>query len=133
MNGIQLIEAERKRQIRVEKWTPEHDDNHSESQLALAAACYALPIGKRNETADPRGHENTDTFVSRLWPWAWEWWKPVKPYSSADHISREVSSIAARIRELTKAGALIAAEIDRLNRQTVGTILERTMDPDGRR
>jgi hypothetical protein len=33
------------------------------------------------------------------WPWRWEWWKP-----------------GNRVRELEKAGALIAAEIDRLSR-----------------
>lgn len=33
------------------------------------------------------------------WPWSWSWWKPTP---------------CDRIRELSKAGALIAAEIDRL-------------------
>jgi hypothetical protein len=37
----------------------------------------------------------------RNWPWNLEWWKPC-PQN--------------RIKELTKAGALVAAEIDRLNR-----------------
>ncbi len=36
-----------------------------------------------------------------LWPWHPDWWKPTPN---------------DRIRELTKAGALIAAEIDRLQR-----------------
>jgi hypothetical protein len=38
--------------------------------------------------------------VPSSWPWDYDWWKP-----SDDPI-----------RNLTKAGALIAAEIDRLNR-----------------
>lgn len=40
-------------------------------------------------------------FVGLYWPWDWEWWKPT-----------------TRIRDLTKAGALIAAEIDRLQRSS---------------
>jgi hypothetical protein len=40
-------------------------------------------------------------IIGRYWPWDREWWKPT-PNN--------------RIRELAKAGALIAAEIDRLQR-----------------
>lgn len=82
--GIDLIAAERQRQITTEGWTAEHDQKHDEGQLIHAAACYLLPT-----------HHAT---VSWYWPWAWSWWKP-----SPDD----------RIRELVKAGALIAAEIDR--------------------
>jgi hypothetical protein len=90
MTGIELIAAERKRQIKEEGWTAEHDDQHKDGELAKAAASYAYP------------HEGG--FFSRraaLWPWADEWYKP-----NPDN----------RIRELEKAGALIAAEIDRLLR-----------------
>ena len=38
-------------------------------------------------------------WFMHLWPWEQEWWKP---------------SPNDRVRELVKAGALIAAEIDRL-------------------
>jgi hypothetical protein len=87
--GAELISEERNRQIGKEGWSAEHDDMHCEGELALAAACYAC----------------VSTDVSALqwpaiWPWEWEWWKP-----SSDSI-----------RNLVKAGALIAAEIDRLNR-----------------
>ncbi|WP_253187347.1 hypothetical protein [Pseudomonas aeruginosa] len=34
------VQAERKRQVEVEGWTPEHDDAHSHGQMARAAACY---------------------------------------------------------------------------------------------
>ena len=57
--------------------------------MAVAAACYALPAWCRGRT--------------RRWPWDDEWWKPTPD---------------DRIRELVKAGALIAAEIDRLLRDT---------------
>lgn len=79
--GLQAIGAERARQIAVEGWTPEHDIENADGQLARAAACYAL--GRC-----PPG----------LWPWGEQWWKPTTPE-----------------RNLEKAGALIAAELDRLS------------------
>jgi hypothetical protein len=86
MSAIEAIAAERQRQIEVEGWTPEHDDEHDDGQLAKAASCYALPPDYANRNFD--------------WPWAMEWWKP-----SED-----------RRRELVKAAALIVAEIERLDR-----------------
>ena len=79
--------AERRRQIEVEGWTPEHDDEHSAGEMAAAAACYAL-------NAAGCGCE-----VARNWPWDGSWWKP-----------------STARRDLVKAGALILAEIERLDR-----------------
>ena len=84
MNGIERIAAERQRQIEVEGWTPEHDDMYDNGELAAAAACYAAD--KRRYTYAPPPQ----------WPWDAKWWKP-----------------DSHIRSLEKAGALIAAEIDR--------------------
>lgn len=89
MSGIERITAERQRQIEVEGWTPEHDDEHVPSALTAAACCYAYAAFD----ADPSN-------VPGDWPWSARWWKP-----SDDPI-----------RNLVKAGALIAAEIDRLER-----------------
>ena len=75
--------AERERQKSVEGWTPEHDDEHNDEQLALAAACYAL---------------GSPTF----WPWENRWWK-----------------LKDRRSNLVRAGALILAEIERLDRHAV--------------
>lgn len=88
--GIEEIANERKRQIEVEGWTPEHDDEHICGELAHAAACYAYP--NRIKRLDYVG-----------WPedWSLDWYKPTPEN---------------RIKELAKAGALIAAEIDRLKR-----------------
>jgi len=86
MRGIELIYAERERQINAEGWTFEHDDQHDDGELAMAAACYA---------AWPQ-----DTLYG-LWPFDAEWDKRKKH---------------DRIRQLTIAGALIAAELDRLLR-----------------
>jgi len=86
MTGVELIAAERQRQMDHEGWSPYHDDTHTRGQLARAAARYAIQ------------HTNVSVTTIR-WPWAWAWWKPKDP-----------------IRNLVRAGALIAAEIDRIQR-----------------
>lgn len=93
--GIELIAAERQRQIDKEGWTAEHDQEHTKEELAIAAACYAIPDDFRKIVI----------VTPEMWPWNPDWWKPTPN---------------DRIRELTKAGALIAAEIDRLS--TIGEI-----------
>lgn len=105
MTGIEIIEAERARQVTEEVWTPEHDDEHDNGALALAAAVYALPADRRDyETRrswtpgiELEGRGDHTWEAPRLWPW--DEFKPTPD---------------DRVRELAKAGALIAAEIDRL-------------------
>lgn len=92
--AIELIAEERQRQIEVEGWTPEHDDAHKEQEIAGAAACYAMPPGRREMALS----------YPVDWPWDAKWWKPTPN---------------DRIRELVKAGALIVAEIERLQRLEV--------------
>lgn len=94
--GARIVFAERKRQIRAEGWTSEHDDEHTQGQLAAAAGCYATPPEKRSTVTSMTVWENYPLD----WPWDSKWWKP-----SPD-----------RIRELAKAGALYLAEADRLKR-----------------
>lgn len=81
--------AERQRQVTAEGWTPGHDDEYEHGELADAAGCYALS----SELFDCAGEP------PRPWPWPDEWWKPTN-----------------RRRDLVKAGALILAEIERLDR-----------------
>ncbi len=87
------VQAERRRQINAEGWTPEHDDAHSYGQMARAAACYALA----GSSAPNDG--TAALLVSLAWPWDEQWWKPT----------------SAR-RDLVKACALTLAEIERLDR-----------------
>ena len=90
--------AERQRQISTEGWTPEHDDTHINGEMAQAAACYTLnAAGWKTEAL--RG----------CWPMAWAsaWFKP-----------------ADQRRDLVKAGALILAEIERLDRAALRAIGE---------
>lgn len=90
-SGVELIAAERQRQIDVEGWTPEHDG----SELAAAA------VGYITRTQTILGGHPAPPGPPLVWPWADAWWKP-----SSDPV-----------RNLVKAGALIAAEIDRLQAQ----------------
>ena len=86
--GVDLIAAERRRQVEVEGYNPGHDAGHA-TELAMAAACYAIP------TLSGRG----------LWPWAPSYWRPTP---------------GDRVRELVKAGALIAAAIDAASSERAG-------------
>ena len=93
-NAARDVLAERQRQVEVEGWTPEHDDEHSNGELADAAACYAA-------TATAYRMRDHSVLYTRLWPWDLKWWKAKR---------------GNRRRSLVKAGALILAEIERLDR-----------------
>ena len=104
-NAIELIADERIRQIEEEGFTFEHDDQHGDDQLALAAACYAIPCGQYRVASSASSMiDRYEVCIERHWMWPCDkkWWKP-----SPDD----------RIRELVKAGALIVAEIERLQRK----------------
>lgn len=102
--GIEIIAEERQRQIDVEGWTPEHDSHHTSGELADAAATYAMTKESRaflQKIAKDFFEYKEESTTPTIWPWDAEWYKPTPD---------------DRVRELAKAGALIAAEIDRLNR-----------------
>ncbi|MDP0929033.1 hypothetical protein Q0601_17750 [Paracoccus onubensis] len=88
--AVEDVLAERRRQIEAEGWTPEHDDGHENGDLSRAAACYALTAAR---------YPHDDVAFLRFWPWQGEWWKPTTPR-----------------RDLVKAGALILAELERMDR-----------------
>lgn len=93
-NGALLIELERRRQVEQEGWSADHDDGHVRFELSRAANSYVL-----NAAAQVRGPADLASDVPEWWPWGPEAWRPDTP-----------------IRNLVKAGALLAAEIDRLLR-----------------
>lgn len=93
MTGVDMIAAERNRQITQEGWTAEHDDGHKHGEMAVAADAYIF-AALANVT-------KVKVMKTILWPWKDEDWKP---------------SHTDPVRNLVKAGALIAAEIDRLQR-----------------
>jgi hypothetical protein len=112
--GVQIIDGERVRQVLLKGFSAEHDDRHELEELAKAAACYALPHYSRTNTISFPATGACDLWRG-LWPWRSEDWKPetnnLSPISKHDGIR-----VTWRIEELAKAGALIAAEIDRLLR-----------------
>ena len=84
---LREILEERERQIEDEGFTLAHDNHHRPGELARAAACYAMPKEHRGDA------------VTLAWPWGHHWWKP-----------------GDRRRELTKAAALIVAELEMIYR-----------------
>ncbi len=101
--GLELIIYERERQITKEGWSKERDTKvHPHGELALAAACYIYDYISRRGQRDTAYYHNQAVIH---WPWDKKWWKPTPDDD---------------VRQLVKAGALIAAEIDRLQRQTNG-------------
>ena len=98
MKAAKAITDERVRQINKEGWTPEYDDHHVNGELAEAASCYAL-IASASD--DLRDFVQEGQHIPKNWPstWSKNWWKPTE-----------------RRRDLVKAGALILAEIERLDR-----------------
>ncbi|MFU7440439.1 hypothetical protein ACM730_14075 [Pseudomonas aeruginosa] len=79
------VQAERRRQITAEGWTPYHDDLYCAAELPRAAAAYILS-GANDE-------------APAIWPFVAKWWKPRD--ARANYV---------------RAGALILAEIERLDR-----------------
>ncbi|MCF6459080.1 hypothetical protein [Pseudoalteromonas sp. MMG024] len=105
--GAQLIADERTRQIEKEGYTSERDDNYGKGVLTMAAITYATVA-----TSSPQLRHEFRTRAEinkplRHWPWEMSY---LKIGVDDTHPSR--------IRELTKAGALIAAEIDKLQRES---------------
>jgi hypothetical protein len=111
MTGVERIAAERKRQIDKEGWDAAHDDDHIDGSLLDAAIGYAAApsdLYRQTEGASGRGSLLFETVWPRRWNAEWD--------------KREMRdpTDAQRIRMLEKAGALIAAEIDRLLRLPAG-------------
>jgi hypothetical protein len=90
--GIERIAAERKRQIEEEGFTAEYEDQWQMGELIKSAVWHLYPGEKKNKLEQICRH-----------------WAAKGLESSPDN----------RIREMEKAGARIAAEIDRLLRLEV--------------
>lgn len=96
--------AERQRQIKAEGYTFEHDDAHTDGQLAKAAAAYALAADTAIYEEDKRRPVWSGSYISVVsdyWPWNWALWKPT-----------------TKRRDLVKAAALLIAEIERVDRRS---------------
>lgn len=89
--------AERQRQIHVEGWSTEHDDQHKQGDLACAGAAYASTAASWPSPRNLNGYQQQPVPIE--WPWANHWWKPT-----------------GFRRDLVKAAALIVAEGERHDR-----------------
>ena len=85
------ILAERKRQIESKGYKPEYDDNLNEMELSRAAAAYAV--------SESCALEDNWYIVGKLWP-----------FQPSEYKQK------SRRQNLVRAGALIIAEIERLDR-----------------
>lgn len=92
-SGIELIAQERGSQLNKHKWTSEHDDEHCYGELAIMAATLCA------HHTDATVHDPEESFGT-----------------GDDGWGLEVKLKGNNIHRLKVAGALIAAEIDRLLR-----------------
>lgn len=113
--GLELIAVERHRQQSQEGWDQDHDSQHTDGSLAAAAACYAnMAAGLVDPDYDKDFDDLSHDCWRGAWPqsWADSWWKP-----SPDPLVN-----------LRKAGALIAAEMDRVLRERASRAGGKTVD-----
>lgn len=113
MSAIDDIAKERQRQISKEGWTTEHDDAHTDGSMATAAAVYALHPFEWHLVVSERSKRRL-LSLEDFWPWDLKWLKPT------DYR-----------RNLIKAGALIVAEIERLDRADKPSP-QATVQPEGK-
>lgn len=108
--AIDDIINERNRQIKLENWSIEHDDEHDGGELSAGAAGYALAAA---DVLNPysQGDGGFEHEPPSVWPWDNTWWKPGTPR-----------------RMLVKAAALIVAEIERIDRKNSNVKLRKNDD-----
>ncbi|EOG3655344.1 hypothetical protein ACK91O_005130, partial [Pseudomonas aeruginosa] len=82
------VQAERRRQVEAEGWTPEHDDLYCAAELPRAAAAYILN-GANDE-------------APAIWPFSAKWWKP---RDARSNYVRASALILAEIERLDRAAA----------------------------
>ena len=103
LTGVALIAAERQRQIEGEGFDAKRDDAYINGEMLLVAACYtasACGIAVAEVLTDSEGQVD----VHDLWPESW------------DKKSWDKRDTHTRLQQLAMAGALIAADMDRLIR-----------------
>jgi hypothetical protein len=114
--GVVGLFVERAHQVVEKGHTLEADDRHTDESLALAAACYAAPQALYRAKTREEGGQIIGGLVP-AWPDSWP--------ASLDKRGK-----VSRIRQLEIAGALIAAEIDRLSRIAACGLAKKGGDPE---
>ena len=105
LNAIAAMSSvinERVRQIEAEGFSPEFDDlKYNRYELGRAACAYAWAASSKDDS-------RIGVLKIMLWPWHTRWWKPGSAFDTAHQRRR---------RMLVKAGALILAQIEQLDRR----------------
>lgn len=124
--GLRMISHERLRQMEKEGWSKEHDKKHSDMELAGAAGCYVANAINKHYAEDIKDWHEKARFQY--------YQEPESNFfvNSGDRGDRRINrggwrdgfpfdekydkrSKHDKIRSLVIAGALIAAELDKLN------------------
>lgn len=115
--GISLIAKERQRQITGEGFDVSHDDEHTDHEMAFAAVAYAAP----EQLFRVKHYGDGAIVFNDVWPSHWDanWDKRARhgEFNEEGLLDADEYPIDIRIKNLVKAGALIAAEIARLLRK----------------
>lgn len=93
--------AERQRQVTAEGWTPEHDDEHSDGEMALAASSYALYAHKKP--------------IAPAMPYNWPW----ESSRSLNPITLVLATVSTRSSS-TAASSMASALIPATMRSVAG-------------
>lgn len=105
VSGVNLILAERQRQVDKLGYTAHSDDDlYKKSELGDAGMAYRQTALKMLEAG--MTHEEAQQKIPVMWPWDHKWWKP----------SPSV------VRNLVKGGALIMAAAEQKSRKGAKTI-----------
>jgi len=104
------VVEERDRQQAKEGWTLDHDDEHADGKLALLAAVYASPVPIKCEQQARCGCRGLSECNHG---WDTAWYDAAWVFADDEQGGHKPKS---RREDLVRAGALILAEIERLDR-----------------
>ena len=96
--ALKDVHAERERQTLGEGWEPCQDDTYTDAELAVAGGIYSMHAAACLQV-NPEALRWPQGQAPRHWPFDPSWFKPKGPR-----------------RDLVRAGALIVAEIERIDR-----------------
>jgi hypothetical protein len=102
MSGAELIATERERQVTEEGYDAAHDRGHADDLIAAAVGYAQAGAADIEGSKYPSWVANDPADPAIDWPWHPDYWKPT----------------GDPVRDLVKAGALIAAAIDSLSEQS---------------
>ena len=105
MISIDLITKERRLQITEKKYDDKHDDYHDKGELLQAAKCYIEYVCLNSKIMD----NTNDSYVNNLKIYR----SGKRPENWPPQFDKDSWNPDSPIRDLVKAAALIAAEVDR--------------------